>query len=118
MRAIPVDLGAFGGFMCVSPPEIKANPRSGEIRKDVATGLPMFVVGVVAIRGKDSSVIQVMVPGEPMGLSVGSALVLTGLEAVPWEIEGRSGVSFRAAAVSGRDLESGSGAPARGGDAV
>ena len=90
----------------------------------------MFVVGVVAIRGKDSSVIQVMVAGEPVGLSVGSALVLSELEAVPWEIEGRSGVSFRAAAISGRDPESGTGAgrrpgagagagpEARGGDSV
>jgi hypothetical protein len=121
--------------MCVSPPEVKANPRTGEVRTDTATGLPVYVVGVVAIKGRDSSVIQVAVPGEPGGLVVGSALVLTGLEAVPWDVEGRSGVSFRASAVTGAEVGgataasagrrpataggAGSGAaPSRGGDAV
>jgi hypothetical protein len=99
VRAIPVDVNVFGGFMCVHPPEVKANPRTGEVRKDAASGESVFVVGVVAIRGKDSSVIQVSVPGEPKGLGVGTALRLVGLEAVPWDVEGRSGVSFRATAV-------------------
>lgn len=135
MRAIPVDVSAFGGFMCVNPPEAKANPRTGEVRTDTASGLPMFVVGVVAIRGRDSSVIQVSVPGEPSGLVVGTALRLVGLEAVPWDVDGRNGVSFRAAAVAGAaDVPStdqgagrrpagapsgppGPGGPGRGGDA-
>jgi hypothetical protein len=94
-----VDVSVFGGFMCVNPPEVKANPRTGEVRTDTATGLPVFVVGVVAIRGRDSSVIQISVPGEPVGLGVGTALRLVELEAVPWDVEGRSGVSFRAAGV-------------------
>jgi hypothetical protein len=128
VRAIPVDVSVFGGFMCVNPPEVKANPRTGEVRTDTASGLPVFVVGVVAIRGRDSSVIQVSVPGEPVGLSVGTALRLVELEGVPWDVEGRSGVSFRASAVlpfesgpastpeTGRRPSAGSG-PARGGDA-
>jgi len=85
--------------MCVNPPEVKSNPRTGEVRTDTASGLPVFVVGVVAIRGRDSSVIQISVPGEPQNLSVGTALRLVGLEAVPWDVDGRSGVSFRAGAV-------------------
>jgi hypothetical protein len=130
VRAIPVDVNVFGGFMCVHPPEVKANPRTGEVRKDAASGESVFVVGVVAIRGKDSSVIQVSVPGEPKGLGVGTALRLVGLEAVPWDVEGRSGVSFRATAVvpadsPGSDPGAGrrpvvvppAGAPARGGEA-
>jgi len=99
MRAIPVDVSVFGGFMCVNPPEVKSNPRTGEVRTDTASGLPVFVVGVVAIRGRDSSVIQIAVPGEPQNLIVGTAVRLVGLEAVPWDVEGRSGVSFRAGAV-------------------
>jgi hypothetical protein len=88
----------------------------------------VFVVGVVAIRGKDSSVIQVSVPGEPKGLGVGTALRLVGLEAVPWDVEGRSGVSFRATAVVPMDAPGAdpgrrpvmvppAGATARGGEA-
>ena len=113
--------------MCVNPPEPKANPTTGEVRKDTATGLPVFVVGVVAIKGRDSSVIQVSVPGEPVGLGVGSALRLVDLEAVPWDVDGRSGVSFRASAVVAMEPTPAGGAPAgarrpvaapaRGGDA-
>lgn len=99
MRAIPIDLSAFGGFMCVNPPEPKGNARTGEMKTDLATGLPVYQVGVVAIRGRDSSVIQVAVPGEPNGLMVGTALQLVGLEAVPWEVDGRSGITFRASAI-------------------
>lgn len=101
MRSIPVDVSMFGGFMCVNAPEIKANPTTGEVRKDVATGLPMYVVGVVALKGKDSSVIQISVPGEPEGMTVGSAVRVVGLEAVPWSVGDRSGVSFRASALVG-----------------
>jgi hypothetical protein len=132
MRSIPVDVSAFGGFMVVNPPEVKTNTRSGEVKVDVASGLSVFVVGIVAIRGKDSSVVQVAVPGEPDGLTVGTAVRLVGLEAVPWEIEGRSGVTFRASAVIGAGSEPGvvpAGSPRRpattpsvpgqrGGDAV
>jgi hypothetical protein len=101
MRSIPVDVNAFTGFMCVNPPEPKvANLDTGEVRKDRASGQTMFVIGIVAMRGRDSSVIQVQVPGEPKGLSVGTALRLTGLEGAPWERDGRSGVSFRAVAVT------------------
>jgi hypothetical protein len=122
-----VDVNVFGGFMCVHPAEVKANPRTGEVRKDAVSGESVFVVGVVAMRGKDSSVIQVSVPGEPKGLGVGTALRLVGLEAVPWDVEGRSGVSFRATAVlpveGGGPGDPGAGrrpvgAPARGGDAT
>jgi hypothetical protein len=124
VRSIPVDVSSFGGFMCVHPPEPKANPQTGEVRKDTATGLTVYVVGVVALKGKDSSVIQISVPGEPVGLVVGSPVRLVDLEAVPWDVDGRSGVSFRASAVGILEPGQAAGAarrpvsaPARGGDA-
>lgn len=121
-----MDVTAFGGFMCVNPPEVKSNPRTGEVKTDTASGLSVFVVGVVAIRGRDSSVIQVAVPGEPKGLVVGSALRLLELEAVPWDVDGRSGVTFRAAGIVPADapdpgrrpvVSAPSTGPVRGGDA-
>jgi len=130
MRSIPVDVNAFTGFMCVNPPEPKvANLDTGEVRKDRASGQTVFVVGVVAMRGRDSSVIQVQVPGEPKGLGIGTALRLVGLEGAPWDRDGRSGVSFRATAVLPVEIggpEQGRrpvgappapGGPGRGGDA-
>ena len=131
MRSIPVDVNAFTGFMCVNPPEPKvANLDTGEVRKD-RDGNTLYVVGVVAMRGRDSSVIQVTVPGEPKGLGMGTALRLHALEAVPWDREGRSGVAYRAAAVTPLETSADPGAarrgvsaltppaggPARGGDA-
>jgi hypothetical protein len=116
MRSIPVDVSAFTGFMCVNPPEPKvANLDTGEVRKDRVSGQTMFVVGVVAMRGRDSSVIQVNVPGEPGGLGVGTALRLVGLEAAPWDRDGRSGVSFRAVAVTPLEMTGTDSGPGRRG---
>lgn len=100
MRSIPVKEAAFAGFMCVMAPEAKViDTSTGEVRKDRQTGATVFTVGVVAIRGRDSSVIQVAVVGEPSGVVVGTAVRLVDLEAVPWERDGRSGVAWRAASI-------------------
>ena len=101
MRAIPVNSGAFAGFLCVMAPEAKlANVDTGEVRTDRKTGEVVFTLGVVAMRGRDSSVIQVSVVGEPVGISVGAPLREVDLEAVPWEREGRSGIAWRAVSVT------------------
>ncbi|HET9655349.1 MAG TPA: hypothetical protein VFP72_08340 [Kineosporiaceae bacterium] len=100
MRSIPVKESAFAGFMCVMAPEAKVvDTSTGEVRKDRQTGATVYSVGVVAIRGRDSSVIQVAVVGEPSGVSVGTAVRVVDLEAVPWERDGRSGVAWRAASI-------------------
>ena len=106
MRAIPVDVSAFTGFMCVEPPTRKVDLRTGEVRKDTASGLDLFVVSVVAIRPGDPSVIKISVPGEMPGIVVGTPVRITGLEAAAWDVEGRSGVAFRATAVSAADAPS------------
>lgn len=120
MRVIPVDVQVFAGWMCVNPPEPKiGDPATGEVKKD-REGNTLYVVAVVAMRGKDSSVIQVTVPGEPKGLLIGMPLRLIGLEAVPWDVDGRSGVSFRSSAVvpaAGVEAPVAGRGPGRGGDA-
>jgi hypothetical protein len=91
---------AFAGFMCVAAPEPRViDAATGEVRKDRRTGATVFTVGLVAIRGRDSSVIQVAVVGEPSGVGVGTAVRVVDLEASPWERDGRSGVAFRAEAI-------------------
>jgi hypothetical protein len=100
MRSIPVNVEAFAGFVCVALPEPRvANQQTGEVRKDRTSGEVLYSVGVCAIRGRDSSVIQVSVAGEPRGLSVGAPVRLVDLEASSWDIDGRSGVAWRAASV-------------------
>lgn len=97
MRSIPVKEAAFSGFVCVAAPEAKlVDPDTGEVKKDRRSGQPVWTVGVCAMRGRDSSVIQVAVVGEPTGLGVGIPVRVVDLEAVPWDREGRSGVAWRA----------------------
>ena len=91
---------AFAGFMCVMAPEAKVvDTATGEVRKDRRTGATVFTVGVVAIRGRDSSVIQVAEVGEPSGVAVGTPVRVSELEASPWEHDGRSGIAWRAASI-------------------
>ena len=101
MRAIPVDVAAFTGFACVMLPEPKlVDIETGEVRKDRRSGQTVYVVGVCAMRGRDSSVIQVSVVGEPAGLVLGGPVQVNELEASPWDRDGRSGVAWRASAVT------------------
>lgn len=110
MRVIPVDVRAFEAFAVTMAPEPKiANRDTGEVRKDSATGETVWEVGVVAVRGRQSSVIQVSVVGEPKGLSVGASVRPVDLEAVPWDRDGRSGVTYRAASITAGVGSEGSG---------
>ncbi|GAB6901378.1 SCO3933 family regulatory protein [Kineosporia succinea] len=97
MRTIPVDVSAFEAWLCVMLPEPRvANSDTGELRKDRETGQTMYSVGVCAIQGRNSSVIQVTVVGEPQGLTLGAPVRVLDLQATPWDRDGRSGVAWRA----------------------
>jgi hypothetical protein len=100
MRSIPVKDTAFAGFTCVMEPEAKlVDIETGEVKKDRRSGETVWTVGLVAMRGRDSSVIQVAVVGEPRGLTLGAPMRVVDLEASPWERDGRSGIAWRAAQV-------------------
>jgi len=102
MKRIPVDTSRLTGALCVSAPEVKADPVTGEIRMDKATGQPVYLVAVaVKLTGERKAyVLDVQVPGEPVGVVEGAPVRLFDLVAVPWEVEGRTGLSFRASAVT------------------
>ena len=110
LRNIPVDLGQLSGLLCTSAPEVRADMVTGEVRTDRTSGLPLYLVGVlVKVAGERRAyVLDVQVPGEPAGLVEGRPVTLEGLEAAPWERDGRSGVVYRAKAVR----PGGPGAPA------
>ena len=92
---------SFEGLLCVMVPVPKVvDAATGEVRTDRRTGLTVYTVGVCAMRGKDSAVIQVSVPGEPVGLRLGAPVEVTDLEASPWSHEGRSGLTWRATSVT------------------
>jgi hypothetical protein len=116
MQTIPVDVGRLGALMCVVPPEPRVNQETGEVRKD-REGNVIYVVGI-SVRQRDNrraDVIEVAVPGEPRGITEGTRVHIADLVAVAWEIEGRKGTSFRAAAVTADGMVGGGGsAPGRG----
>ncbi|WP_255952214.1 SCO3933 family regulatory protein [Streptomyces odontomachi] len=100
MQSIPVDVARLGIVMCVVPPEPRVNRDTGEVRKD-REGNPTWTVGL-AVRQKDgrrADVIDVTVSGEPAVISEGARVDVVDLVATSWEIDGRKGTSFRAAAV-------------------
>lgn len=100
MQTIPVDVGRLGAVLCVVPPEPKVHRETGEIRKD-REGNPVWIVGV-AVRQQGNrrmDAIEVAVPGQPQGIAEGMRVTVVDLVAIAWEIDGRSGTSFRASEI-------------------
>lgn len=65
-------------------------------RAKVEDGVPLFSVRLVAMGVGEAEIINVKVPGEPVGLVPGQQVVLAELTAQPWSIGDKSGVAFRA----------------------
>ena len=102
MRSIPVDISRLTGFMCASAPEVRVDPTTGEVRTDRASGQSLYLVGVVVkLAGtRLAYVLDVQVAGEPVGVVEGQPVRVFDLEARPWEVDGRSGMSYRASAIT------------------
>lgn len=82
-------------FTCTRAPEPRTNFDTGQPRVDKATGMPLWQVQVMALDESGGDVIGVTVAGEPK-VSAGRAVSITGLVAVPWSQDGRSGIAYRA----------------------
>ncbi|MGH8930059.1 MAG: hypothetical protein ACRDZO_05330 [Egibacteraceae bacterium] len=68
-------------------------------RAKLEDGVPLFSVRLVAMGTGEAEIINVKVPGEPVGLVPGQPVVLAELTAQPWDIGDKSGVAFRALGV-------------------
>jgi hypothetical protein len=114
LRSVPVDTGRLTGFMCASVPQVRADRVTGEIRTDRATGLPQYEVFVlVGVEGeREPSVISVRVAGEPAGLEIGKPVRLFDLIERKWEMDGRTGVTYSASAVTPVPASAGAPTPA------
>ncbi|MHA7962423.1 SCO3933 family regulatory protein [Streptomyces sp. L500] len=101
MRTIPVDTTRLGLLRCVVAPEPKLSGlEKKEVRKD-QDGNTIYTVGVmVRQEARRVSVIEIAVAGEPVGVLEGVEVKVTGLEAISWAMGDRSGISFRAAAIT------------------
>lgn len=98
MKNLPLDVGRLGVALCVSV-EVKTD-LEGVVKTD-KDGVEVWTVGVaVRPEGRKTALIEVAVSGEPSGIAVGQPVLLSGLEAFWWEMNGRAGLSFRAESVS------------------
>src|SRR5271166_577467 len=86
-------------FTCTRAPEQRVSFDTGQPRVDKATGLPLWLVQVMALDESGGDVIAVTVAGEPK-VAAGHAVTITGLVALPWSQDGRSGIAYRAEAIT------------------
>ena len=94
---LPVDTSAVN-FVTAGPPE-PAVEFDTKAPKTDEEGRPLFNVHLFALGGGSRDVITVKVAGEPKGLGEFTPVRLTGLVATTWSMDGRAGVSFKAARV-------------------
>ncbi|MDP2712563.1 MAG: hypothetical protein Q8O56_15210 [Solirubrobacteraceae bacterium] len=92
---IPIDTAGLT-FIAGNDPSMVLD-MEGKPRADRATGEVLWGLDLVALGSEDGAEVwAVRVAGEPKGVQVGQPLNVEGLVAMPWEIDGRHGISFRA----------------------
>ncbi|MGH8995618.1 MAG: hypothetical protein ACRDYB_06260 [Acidimicrobiales bacterium] len=93
---LPVDTTTVG-FVSAGPaePAIDFDTKA----QKTEDGQPVFNVHLFALGGGSRESITVKVTGEPKGLGDFTPVKVTGLTAVTWSMNDRSGVSFRATRV-------------------
>lgn len=102
MRTIPVDVGKLDGFTLALVPAPYTDRETGEARKDRDSGLPLYLVGVNVSNpeAREAYSLVIQVPGEPAGLALNQVVKVYDLTASPWDRDGRSGVTYRASAIT------------------
>ncbi|MGV0770822.1 hypothetical protein [Mycobacterium syngnathidarum] len=86
-------------FLCTRAAEQRTDFGSGQPKIDKATGLGLWVVQVMALDTDGGEVLAVTVAGEPK-VTVGQPVTVANLVALPWSQDGRSGVAYRADAIT------------------
>jgi hypothetical protein len=99
---LPIDTSRLK-FLVVSAAEPLKKFEDGKPREAWApridgNGEVLWRLEVVMYGGGEADVIRLTVPGDP-GLGEGEMVRVEGLTAQAWEMDGRSGTSFRATAV-------------------
>lgn len=89
-------------FLCTRIPEQRTNFDTGTPRIDKATGQALWQVQLIALDATGFEVLAVTVVGEPK-LTVGQPVAVSGLVALPWSQDGRSGIAYRAETITAAD---------------
>jgi hypothetical protein len=70
--------------------------QNGRQKVERGTGRPMWSTQVFVLDDDGGEVITITTAGEKPNVKVGSLVVVSKLEALPWATNGRNGVAFRA----------------------
>jgi hypothetical protein len=90
---------ASKSIMCTKTAEPRTDFETGQPKIDKATGLVLWQVQLMVLDSDGADVISVTVPGEPK-VVVGQQVSVTNLVALPWNQNGKSGIAFRADAIT------------------
>ena len=100
---LPIDTSRLK-FLVVAPAEPlkqyeEGKPREAWAARTDVNGEVLWRVQLVALGEGEAEIIRVAVPGEP-NVGQGEMVTVEGLTAQAWEMDGRSGMAFRAAAMT------------------
>lgn len=107
---LPIDTAGMT-FLCAIPPTPVVDFATRQQRAD-ENGEPLYAVQLVALGDGGAEVLKVTVAGLPKDMVQGRTVHVEGLIANYWQMNDRSGVSFRAAKIqAGGPVSAGSPAP-------
>ncbi len=100
---LPIDTSRLK-FLVVAPAEPlrqyeEGKPREAWAPRTDVNGEVLWRVQLVALGDGEAEIIRVAVPGDPK-VAQGEMVRADGLTAQAWEMEGRSGMAFRARAIA------------------
>jgi hypothetical protein len=99
---LPIDTSRLK-FLVVAPAEPlrqyeEGKPREAWAPRTDTNGAVLWRVQLVALGEGEAEIIRVAVAGDP-NVGQGEMVTVDGLTAQAWELDGRSGMSFRAQAI-------------------
>jgi hypothetical protein len=99
---LPIDTSRLR-FLVVAPAEPlrqyeEGKPREAWAPRTDASGEVLWRVQLVALGEGEAEIIRVAVPGDPQ-VGQGEMVRVEAMTAQAWEMEGRSGMAFRASAI-------------------
>jgi hypothetical protein len=109
---LPIDTSRLQ-FLVVAPAEPlrqyeEGKPREAWAPRTDASGEVLWRVQLVALGDGEAEIIRVAVPGDPK-VTQGEMVRVEAMTAQAWEMDGRSGMAFRATAIGPPGSRSGAG---------
>ncbi|MFD4875990.1 hypothetical protein ACFWOB_21890 [Streptomyces sp. NPDC058420] len=96
----PIDVARLGAIRCVIAPEPRTT-LEGDQRRD-REGNPLWITGlsVRQAEGRRTDVVHVVTSGQPQAVTEGIEVQVKNLWANEWAVDGRTGTTYRADAIT------------------